>query len=148
MTAAELFALLVFGHFLADYPLQGEFIALGKNRTCPLPGTPWYQILLAHAFMHGGLVAAAIVLAGISGHPALFALAFPLAIAETIVHFAIDDWKCRREARLRKIYEGQCDVLLCKRIAGYDIDQALHFACKAAWTVVCAIAASMPILIH
>lgn len=148
MTAAELFALLVFGHFLADYPLQGEFIALGKNRTCPLPGMPWYQILFAHAFIHGGMVAAAIVLAGFSGYPVLFGLAFPLAIAETVVHFGIDDWKCRREAKLRKLHEGQCDVLLCKRIEGYNIDQILHFTCKVAWTVVCAVAAGMPILMR
>ena len=32
---------LMVGHALADYPLQGDFLAKAKNRTAPIPGVPW-----------------------------------------------------------------------------------------------------------
>jgi hypothetical protein len=144
MTAFELFALLVLGHYVADYPMQGQFIALGKNRACPIPGTPWYQILFAHAYMHGGMVAGAIVLAGLSGHPELFTLALPLAAGEVVLHWLIDDWKCRREARCRKTC-AEAD-LEGRRICAYNLDQSLHFACKLAWTAICAYSAGLSLI--
>ena len=44
---------LIFGHFLFDYPLQGDFIASGKNHRNPIPGIPFYWPLIAHCFLHG-----------------------------------------------------------------------------------------------
>lgn len=73
--------LLICGHFLADYPLQGDFLARGKNRANPIPGVPFYQCLVAHAFIHAGTVFL------ITGN-------FWIAIAELIAHAAIDDAKC------------------------------------------------------
>lgn len=144
MTAFELFALLILGHYVADYPMQGQFIALGKNRTCPIPGTPWYQILFAHAYMHGGMVAGAVVLAGLSGHPELFTLALPIAVGEVILHWLIDDLKCRREARCRK----NCSEanLEGRRIGAYNLDQSLHCACKLLWAAVCTCYAGLPLI--
>ena len=78
----ELFALLVFGHFLADYPLQGDFLARAKNRAHPIPGAPWIQALGAHAGIHAGFV---FVLTG----------NLWLGLAEWVAHAAIDDAKCR-----------------------------------------------------
>lgn len=75
-------ALLIVGHFIADYPLQGEFLAKAKSRVAGIPGVPWYQALIAHAAIHGGAVGLA------TGSVALGA-------AETIVHAVIDDAKCR-----------------------------------------------------
>jgi hypothetical protein len=49
------FALLI-GHVLADYPLQGDFLARAKNHRAPIPGAPWYQALGAHALVHAGAV--------------------------------------------------------------------------------------------
>ena len=74
-------ALLVFGHALADYPLQGDFLARGKNRKNPIPGIPFYQPLIAHATIHGGFV-------GIITGSVL------LGVLETVVHAVIDDMKC------------------------------------------------------
>lgn len=34
--------MLLAGHALCDYPLQGDFLAKAKNRAAPLPGVPWY----------------------------------------------------------------------------------------------------------
>lgn len=81
MTAIQTFALLVFGHAMADYPLQGDFLAKAKNRFAPLAGTPWLQALGAHAAIHAGFVG---IITG-----SLF-----LAMCEFFAHCVIDDAKC------------------------------------------------------
>lgn len=48
--------LLLVGHALTDFPLQGDFLAKGKNHRAPLPGVPWFPCLLAHAVISGGAV--------------------------------------------------------------------------------------------
>lgn len=78
----ELFLLLVAAHALADYPLQGDFLAKAKNVSAPLPGVPWYQALGAHAAIHAGSVG---VLTG----------SVWLGLAEFVAHCAIDHAKCR-----------------------------------------------------
>jgi len=53
--------LLFAGHFLADFPLQGEYVAKMKSRHyvpehIPQGQTPtsvWFYALTAHAFIHG-----------------------------------------------------------------------------------------------
>lgn len=78
----EMFALLVFAHFLADYPLQGDFLGKGKNRVTPIPGIPFYHPLTAHAVIHGGFVG-------------LITGTVWLGIAEAVIHWITDDAKCR-----------------------------------------------------
>lgn len=78
----ETFFLMVFAHALADYPLQGDFLARGKNRTAPIPGIPWQHPLAAHSVIHGGFV-------GILTGNIWF------GVAETIIHAITDDAKCR-----------------------------------------------------
>lgn len=98
------FALLV-GHALADYPLQGEFVARFKAPGTVLDGqTVWPWVLGAHALIHGGMVLA------ITASPIL-------AVAETVLHAGIDYAKCRRWI-------------------GFHTDQAMHVACKLAWTLI------------
>lgn len=82
MNGFELFAAMVVGHAIADYPLQGDFLAKAKNRAMPIPGVPWQQALGAHAIMHGGMVWA------LTGN-------IWLGLAEVAAHAAIDDAKCR-----------------------------------------------------
>lgn len=77
----EIFLLLVFGHALADYPLQGEFLARAKNHRAPLPGVPWYQALGAHAAIHAGFVG--IVTGSVW-----------LGLAEFVAHALTDRAKC------------------------------------------------------
>lgn len=76
-----LFWLLV-GHALADYPLQGDFLAKAKNRAAPIDGVPWGQALAAHALIHAGFVVA------VTG-------SLWLGLAEFVAHAIIDDAKCR-----------------------------------------------------
>lgn len=73
--------LLLVGHALTDFPLQGDFLAKGKNHRAPLPGVPWFPCLLAHAVISGGAVT---VVTGSLG----------LGIAEAVVHAVVDFLKC------------------------------------------------------
>lgn len=82
MATLEILALLVVGHMLADYPLQGDFLARGKNRTSPLPGVPWQHPMAAHSIIHGGFVG---IITG----------SLWLGLAETVIYAVTDDAKCR-----------------------------------------------------
>lgn len=73
--------LLLLGHALGDYALQGDFMAKAKNRFAPIPGVPWYQAMGSHAVIHAGFVFL------ITQSPLLAAI-------EAIVHFITDDAKC------------------------------------------------------
>jgi hypothetical protein len=79
----QTFLLLILGHAVADYPLQGEFLARAKSRFSPMQGVTWYQALGAHAVIHGGAVA-------------LITGSLLLGVLETACHWLIDDLKCGR----------------------------------------------------
>lgn len=101
MNGIELFAALFGLHMLADYPLQGDFLARGKNRTAPIPEIPFWHPMTAHATIHGFFVGLATGVLWIG-------------VAETVLHWIIDDAKCRG-------------------VFGYNTDQALHIICKIVW---------------
>ena len=107
-----LFALAI-GHALADYPLQGPFLAEAKNRHAkpmPLPGNTtsptglWIHALTAHSLIQGGAVW-------------LITGSVTLALVEVGLHWLIDFSKC----------EGWF---------GYNTDQFLHFLCKVVYAAV------------
>jgi hypothetical protein len=85
----EIWFLLMFGHFVMDYGLQNAFIATekshryGKNPDKPdeKPIAPWYQVLLAHSWLHAGAVF-------------LVTSSLTLAMFELIAHWCIDYRKC------------------------------------------------------
>lgn len=52
MNLLYIFMLMIFVHLLLDFPLQGDFMAKGKNHKNPIPGVPPGTLLLSHAFMH------------------------------------------------------------------------------------------------
>lgn len=83
----ELLFLLLAGHALADYPLQGQFLAEGKNRHTELGKVYWPHALAAHALIHGGVVT---ILTGSA----------VLGVAETALHALIDWLKCERRIGL------------------------------------------------
>jgi hypothetical protein len=49
---------MLIGHAVADYPLQGDWLARAKNRTLALVAgeTIWWHALAAHAAIHAGAV--------------------------------------------------------------------------------------------
>lgn len=115
------FGVLLFGHALADYPLQGDFLARAKNRAAPIPGVPWYQALGSHAIIHGGCVF--IALAGLNAIAAIWC-----GLAEVVAHALIDDAKCTGK-------------LASDPARAFNIDQALHVACKALWAAIAIVSA-------
>lgn len=76
-----MFFYLLAAHALCDFPLQGDYLSRGKNHKSPLPGSPWFLLLVVHALIHGGAVAA------ITGN-------VWLGVAETAAHAATDWLKC------------------------------------------------------
>jgi len=90
--------LLIVGHFIADYPLQGDFLSKAKNKKNTIPGIPWWQAMIAHCVIHGGFV-------GIITGSVL------LGIAETVLHFIIDYEKCDGQISYN---EDQWMHILCK----------------------------------
>lgn len=97
------FLWMLIGHALADYPLQGDWLAKAKNPTLELVAGEviWLGALSCHAAIHAGAVRLA------TG-------SWALAGAEFAAHWAIDYWKCRGGLR-------------------YNGDQALHLLCKVIW---------------
>ena len=94
---AALFWMLV-GHALADYPLQGEFLAQAKNRHTAIGAQFWLWALPAHALIHGGAVA-------------LATASVLLGMAEAIAHAVIDAAKC--SGRL-SLHQDQLAHVACK----------------------------------
>lgn len=106
-----LFALVI-GHAIADYPLQGDFLARGKNHLAPLPGVPWFVCLLSHALIHAAPVW---IVTGVPG----------LGLFEVGVHVLIDF--------------GKSAGWFGAGGRAFWIDQGLHVGCKAfyvAWLAV------------
>ncbi len=108
-----LFFQLICGHALADFSLQSDDMAKGKNRNRPVdiskippgqkPMVIWPYWLTSHALIHGGMVGL------ITGN-------WWLGLAETLIHWAIDFAKC-------------------ENWTGIHTDQALHVVCKALWVI-------------
>lgn len=106
----EMLLLLLAGHALCDYPLQGDFLARGKSRRAPLAfvGVPWWQCLTAHSAIHAGMVA-------------LVTGSWMLGIFEWIAHWLID--------------HAKCEFLFGEGERAFNIDQALHVTCKVLWVI-------------
>lgn len=91
---------LIVGHVIADYPLQGDFLAQGKNRNTPVGKVFWPHALFAHSMIHAGFVA-------------LFTGSVVLGVLEALVH-AVTDWlKCEGKISLRT---DQSIHIVCKVI--------------------------------
>lgn len=114
MTTLTLLWWLILGHFVADYPLQSDFMAKEKNPWRPLdlsrvppgqlPQTFWPWVLSAHAGVHAAAIG---VITG----------SLTLSVLEFAAHWFIDLGKCRN-------------------LYGIHVDQALHLTCKVAWVSV------------
>jgi len=81
MTYVTFLFLLWFAHCLADYPLQGDFLANAKNRNTELGKVYWPHALLAHSTIHGGFVM-------------LITGSVWLGLLELVIHGITDFLKC------------------------------------------------------
>ena len=73
---------LIAGHALADFPLQGEFLANAKNPNTDLGKDKWILCLLYHATIHG------VIVTMLTNNPIL-------GLAEITIHFCTDLLKCK-----------------------------------------------------
>lgn len=103
-TLILIFLILVFAHLLADYPLQGEFLANMKGKN--------HIILVSHAGIWTGCIAVAGFLTGLNIGLLDVALLF-------IVHAVADYLKAAN-----KLYYKKFDALK----GGLAIDQSIHIA--------------------
>lgn len=111
ISAAQLFFALVIGHALADFPLQGEYLAIGKNRRVLMrlkdptrPPELWVFCMSAHCLIHAGAVWL------ISG-------SVVLGVVEMVLHWGLDVAKCNGKTT-------------------YAFDQMGHVVCKAGYVIV------------
>ena len=105
-----LFAFLI-GHALADFPLQGPFLAIGKDKGTGLErfsGTPWPPGMWAYCLTMHSLIQAGAVWV-ISG-------SVVLGFTEFVLHWFID---CAKSSKL----------------TGFYLDQALHVLCKIGYVI-------------
>jgi hypothetical protein len=72
---------LLIGHAVADYPLQGDFLAKAKNAWAPLAGIDWRIAMAAHCLIHAGSVL-------------WITHNLTIALIEFALHFCIDVLKC------------------------------------------------------
>lgn len=116
LTGALLFFALCIGHSVADFPLQGSFLAAAKDRHQHPPGIDpqdcgrgriWIYAMSAHCLVHAGFVW---IITG----------SWAFAIAEFIAHWIIDFLKC----------EG---------VTNFDGDQALHLLTKLVFVILVAV---------
>lgn len=98
MNPLTLLLALLIGHFVCDYPLQGDFLARGKNHKAPIPGVPYYQCMVAHAAIHAGTVW-------------LITGSVFLGLLEFWSHGLIDTLKCNGHLSYN---QDQCAHFLCK----------------------------------
>lgn len=95
----ETLFMLLAGHFLCDYPLQGDFIGKLKNRHVnDNKIVPWWHLMTAHSFIHAGAV---LLITGVIW----------LAVFELVVHFIIDVLKCEGYTN---IHVDQALHVVCK----------------------------------
>lgn len=96
----QMFFILIAIHLVADYVLQGDSIATGKNRNLDPAkyGVPWYYWLSSHAATHSLFVGFVVQ-------------NFYAGLVEFVCHFVIDFLKCEKKINLH-------------------MDQVLHVLCK------------------
>lgn len=109
-------------HAIADFPLQGDFMAKAKNPTTAIPGISSYMVLYMHCLIHA---AGVWLITGIQF----------LAAVEIITHAAIDTLKNRKliDFELDQILHLTCKVIYAAivvcvlKLTGGDYSFLSHF---------------------
>jgi hypothetical protein len=119
--AMTLIFALVIGHGLADYPLQGAFLASSKNRYgdpsvffggSGVPKGLWVHALTAHSMIHAGGVW-------------LVTGSCFLGLLEFVLHWITD-------------------FVRCENWIGFTTDQMIHVGCKVLFVVLLYAGVEMP----
>jgi hypothetical protein len=75
---------LVFGHYLADFPLQGYFLEKAKNPSTVEGKDIWPHALFAHCMIHAGFVL-------------LFTGSIIAMVVQILTHGITDYWKIKNK---------------------------------------------------
>ena len=108
-----LFLLMVGFHFIADFPLQGDFLAKGKAGLLDTPEckvSPW--CLIAHGAIHGLFVG-------------MTTATIEFGMAEFICHTMIDLFKIKKKISFNT---DQYLHIFCKAVWAFCAVYALHSA--------------------
>lgn len=123
ITLLCLFFLLIAVHFVLDFPLQGDTVAINKNpnaNTELQKSINWKYWMTAHAFSHGLGVAIVFLFAQclfFELNEEILAVPVILGLLETMVHFFTDYKKCQGELTMFQ-------------------DQLIHIVYKATWLAI------------
>lgn len=98
--------LLLFAHALADYPLQGDFLARAKSRRSPIESVDWWVAMAAHCAIHAGSV---LLITG----------SLACAAFEFVAHFFIDHFKCEGvlSFRMDQMLHVGCKLVIVASVA-------------------------------
>lgn len=90
MEIVILFVLFFIKHFLADYPLQTEYML---RKSSHIWG--WKLPLTAHCLVHAGLTYAVLTAVNIGLFPISYTTILFIVALEFVLHWFIDAWKAR-----------------------------------------------------
>ncbi len=88
---------LIFWHFLADFPFQGDYIAKGKNPLKKKDDAPWWWLMVAHCIIHATGVF-------------FITKSFFLAWLEYSSHYVYDTLKCH--GKLTFMQDQVCHLIM------------------------------------
>ena len=82
-TVTALLILLIAGHAICDYPLQGDYLAKSKNRNLSGDSAGWRLHLFYHAAIHCGMVF-------------IITHSIAMGLGELVIHGVTDHLKCEK----------------------------------------------------
>lgn len=94
-------------HLIADYPMQGDFLANIKGKN--------FFLLLCHSFMWAGIIYFGLKYLGMAEPWEFWCLG--------IVHAAIDKWKCMRPDKSKAL---TTDLYIDQALHGVQIAAAMY----------------------
>ena len=113
----QLLLILLFMHFIFDFPLQGQYLATMKDRKFKRPAgeIPWVYAMFVHSFLHA--LSSAVVLMWFGVGTALIVV---IVLAETVWHFLFDMSKCSGNINLAtdQIYHVVTKILIAMIAVG------------------------------
>lgn len=111
---------LFFWHYIADYPLQGDFLSREKNPYRPEKDryAPWTSAMLAHVWIHAFGV---LIITG----------SFVAFLVEFVLHWFIDVVKCKYASKLDRTKPQDQERLM----GAFGTDQGVHLLCKVVYVL-------------
>ena len=122
LTVFVCICILLAGHCIGDYPMQGEFLAINKSKD--------KVCLLAHCIIYTFFFTIAeLATMLIHGFPIFMEIVVYIILIGLVTHLIIDKWKCSYRDRIMEELESGAitkEKMHENDVLGFYIDQALH----------------------